>query len=166
MPVRRLNHAVLYVRDVSRAARFYTEVLGFRVATELPGRAVFLSAPDTSNDHDLGLFAVGDRAPGPEHGRVGLYHLAWEVGTLGELAAIAGELTARDALVGATDHLVSKSLYAKDPDGNEFEVMWRVPREDWPGADEPVRLLPLDLQAALDRWGPELRTGSAAGSAT
>ncbi|MFH9420638.1 VOC family protein [Streptomyces sp. NPDC017529] len=166
MSVRRLNHAVLYVRDVERAVAFYTEALGFRVDTEVPGRAAFLSAEGTANDHDLGLFAVGDHAPGPEHGRVGLYHLAWEVGTLGELADIAAELAGRGALVGATDHLVSKSLYAKDPDGNEFEVMWRVPRADWPGADEPDRLLPLDLDAALERWGPGLKTGAAAGSAT
>ncbi|MBW3613799.1 MAG: VOC family protein, partial [Actinobacteria bacterium] len=30
MPITRLNHAVLYVRDADRSARFYCEVLGFR----------------------------------------------------------------------------------------------------------------------------------------
>lgn len=60
---------------------------------------------------------------------------------------------------------MSKSLYAKDPDGNEFEIMWRVPREDWPAGDEP-KLRALDLQESLDRWGPDLKTGAAAGSAT
>ena len=30
MPVTRLNHAVLYVRDAERTAAFFTEVLGFR----------------------------------------------------------------------------------------------------------------------------------------
>ncbi|MER7395151.1 VOC family protein [Streptomyces sp. NPDC000151] len=167
MPVRRLNHAVLYVRELDRSVAFYTDVLGFSVETEIPARAAFLRAEDTQNDHDLGLFAVGGQAPGPEHGRVGLYHLAWEVGTLGELADTAARLRAADALVGASDHLVSKSLYAKDPDGNEFEVMWRVPREDWPGPEEGGgRVLPLDLDAALRRWGPDLVTGAAAGSAT
>ncbi|AIA03342.1 MULTISPECIES: VOC family protein [Streptomyces] len=166
MAVRRLNHAVLYIREVARSVAFYTEVLGFTVDVEIPGRAAFLSAPGSDNDHDLGLFAVGPDAPGPENGRIGLYHLAWEVGTLGDLAAIAARLRERGALVGATDHLVSKSLYARDPDGNEFEVMWRVPRADWPGADEADRLRPLDLAAALERWGPDLLTGAAAGSAT
>ncbi|MFF7674440.1 VOC family protein [Actinacidiphila glaucinigra] len=166
MPVRRLNHAVLYIRDVARSVEFYTAVFGFEVAAEIPGRAAFLRAEDTLNDHDLGLFAIGPDAPGPEQGRVGLYHLAWEVGTLRELADTARLLTERDALVGSSDHLVSKSLYAKDPDGNEFEVMWRVPREDWPQGQEVTRPLPLDLQASLDRWGPHLGTGAAAGSAT
>ncbi|MFI6770927.1 VOC family protein [Streptomyces sp. NPDC050355] len=166
MAVRRLNHAVLYVRDVARAVDFYGGALGLTVDVEIPGRAAFLSAPGSLNDHDLGLFAVGADAPGPEAGRVGLYHLAWEVGTLGELAAAEARLGERGALVGATDHLVSKSLYAKDPDGNEFEVMWRVPREDWPGPEQADRLRPLDLAVALKRWGPDLVTGAAAGSAT
>ncbi|MCK7626745.1 VOC family protein [Streptomyces sp. RS10V-4] len=166
MSVRRLNHAVLYIREVARSVAFYTEVLGFTVDVEIPGRAAFLSAPGSHNDHDLGLFAVGAGAPGPERGRIGLYHLAWEVGSLGDLAAVEARLRERDALVGATDHLVSKSVYARDPDGNEFEVMWRVPREDWPGPDVADRLRPLDLPAALERWGPDLLTGAAAGSAT
>ncbi|MEU6327059.1 VOC family protein [Streptomyces sp. NPDC047049] len=166
MSVQRLNHAVLYVRDVGRSVAFYTEALGLTVGMEVPGRAAFLSARGSLNDHDLALFAVGAQAPGPEAGRVGLYHLAWEIGTLGELVAAHAQLVERGALVGSSDHLVAKSLYAKDPDGNEFEVMWRVPREDWPGPDQPERLRPLDLAEALQRWGPDLATGAAAGSAT
>ncbi|MFD9789860.1 VOC family protein [Streptomyces sp. NPDC059070] len=166
MPVRRLNHAVLYVRDVARAVEFYTDVFGFRLDVDIPGRAAFLSAEGTLNDHDLGLFSVGPDAPGPEQGRVGLYHLAWEVGTLGELVEIAEKINQRGALVGSTNHQVSKSLYAKDPDGNEFEIMWRVPREDWPTADENARPGALDLEESLKRWGPDLKTGAAAGSAT
>ncbi|MFE6844718.1 VOC family protein [Streptomyces sp. NPDC057686] len=166
MSVRRLNHAVLWIRDVERSVAFYTDVFGFQVDHLSAGRAAFLSAPGSLNDHDLGLFAIGADAPGPEQGRVGLYHLAWEVGTLGELAELGHKLTERGALVGASDHLVSKSFYAKDPDGNEFEVMWRVPREDWPAEDSDLRPRPLDLPAAMARWGADLETGAAAGSAT
>ncbi|QMU79441.1 VOC family protein [Streptacidiphilus sp. PB12-B1b] len=164
MAVRRLNHAVLYIRDVPRAVEFYTDVLGFEVSAEYDGRAAFLRAAGTLNDHDLGLFAVGGQAAGPVPGQVGLYHLAWEAGTLGDLAAIGAKLQARGALVGASDHGVSKSFYAKDPDGIEFEVMWRVPREEWPTDHAGVERL--DLDAALTRWGADLPTGAAAGSAT
>ncbi|GAA4874948.1 VOC family protein [Kitasatospora terrestris] len=166
MSVRRLNHAVLWIRDLDRSVEFYRDVFRFQVDHLIPGRAAFLSAPGSLNDHDLGLFAIGAAAPGPEQGRVGLYHLAWEVGTLAELAELGAELAERGSLVGSSDHLVSKSFYAKDPDGNEFELMWRVPREDWPPADSDLRPGPLDLPASLDRWGPDLATGSAAGSAT
>ncbi|MGE5292474.1 MAG: VOC family protein [Micromonosporaceae bacterium] len=175
MSVRRLNHAVLYVRNVSRSVDFYREMLGFEIATEIPGRAAFLRAKGTSNDHDLGLFQIDDGEPsgsGMSAGaggrpRVGLYHLAWEVGTLRELAETARRLAAGGALVGASDHRVSKSLYAKDPDGIEFEVMWRVPAEDWDSERQTGEMIaPLDLGAELARWGDDLVTGAAAGSAT
>jgi catechol-2,3-dioxygenase len=165
MPVRRLNHAVLYVRDLAATVDFYRATLGFEVRTEIPGRAAFLRAPESANDHDLGLFQVADGAVPP--GRyLGLYHLAWEVGTLAELADIRERLTERGALVGASDHRVSKSLYAKDPSGIEFEVMWRVPADHW---DEELgrgpMIAPLDLEGELARWGG-LTTGAAAGSVT
>jgi len=79
MAVRRLNHAVLYVHGLERTVRFYTEALGFEIRMEIPGRAAFLGAPDSANDHDLGLFEIG-RGHAPDHPQVGLYHLAWEVG--------------------------------------------------------------------------------------
>jgi catechol-2,3-dioxygenase len=167
MPVRRLNHAVLYVSDLSRAMAFYREMLGFEVRTEMPGRAAFLGAPGSANDHDLGLFGLGPAAPAPQAGhQAGLYHLAWEVGTLQELADIRGRLTAGGALVGASDHRVSKSLYARDPDGIEFEVMWRVPAQDWEHElAQGDMIAPLDLEEALARWGDQV-TGAAAGSPT
>ena len=113
-----MNHAVLYVSDVERTKEFYTEALGFRVITEFPG-AAFFQAPASTNDHDLGVFEIGSTALPSEAGRrtVGLYHLAWEVETLGDLERLAGVLAERKALVGASDHGTTKSLYAKDPDG-------------------------------------------------
>jgi catechol-2,3-dioxygenase len=131
MPIQRLNHAVLYVRDAQRSAAFYEEALGFRripIAEGFAG-AVFLQAPGSTNDHDLGLFSIGEAAADSPAGRaaVGLYHLAWEVDTLDELERLAGVLSARGALVGSSDHGTTKSLYAKDPDGIEFEVAWIIP---------------------------------------
>jgi catechol-2,3-dioxygenase len=165
MAVRRLNHAVLYVSDLPRTVEFYQTMLGFEIRTEIPGRAAFLRAPESANDHDLGLFAIGAAARGTVP-QVGLYHLAWEVGTLRELAEIRDRLSAAGALVGASDHRVSKSLYAKDPSGVEFEVMWRVPAEDWETElQQGPMIAPLDLDAALARWG-DRATGAAAGSVT
>ena len=95
MGIRRLNHAVLYVRDVDRSVAFYTNVLGFTVVHRRP-TAAFLRAAESDNDHDLGLFGV--RGNGQQAGTgVGLYHLAWSVGTLPELAEFAEKL----ARVGA-----------------------------------------------------------------
>src|SRR4051812_18241620 len=125
MAVKRLNHAVLYVRNVERAVEFYEQALGFRVVTSFPG-AAFLQVPDSANDHDLGLFEVGSEA-GPSLGRPangGLYPLGWEVEALGELQEGGEALGRLGSLVGASDHGTTKALYAKDPDGIEFEVSW------------------------------------------
>ncbi len=150
--VTRLNHAVLWVRDARASADFYQQALGFEVVeADSSGRAVFLRAAGSANHHDLGLFSVGDRAAPAPHSP-GLYHLAWQVDTIDDLAAAATVLAERGALVGATDHGVSKSLYAKDPDGIEFEIMWRVPPEQWGAYGEHAALDPLDLQAELTRW--------------
>jgi catechol-2,3-dioxygenase len=167
MAVRRLNHAVLYVNGLQREVEFYTQTLGFEVRMEIPGRAAFLRSPGSANDHDLGLFDIGS---GAASGRpqVGLYHLAWEVGTLDELIEARQKLLEAGALVGESDHRLSKSLYARDPSGIEFEVMWRVPVEDWEAelAQGDAYTVPLDWDRTLTRWDTRQQTGAAAGSPT
>lgn len=155
MAIRGLNHAVLYVRDAGRSAAFYRDVLGFREIVSMPN-AVFLQAPDSDNDHDLGLFGIGDAAAASPAGRsaVGLYHLAWEVPTLADLREHRRRLTEAGALVGASDHGSTKALYAKDPDGLEFEVSWLVPHELL-GDETKMGVGPLDLDAEIARYGPD-----------
>jgi catechol-2,3-dioxygenase len=155
VPIQRLNHAVLYVRDVDRSVAFYTEALGFRVKVALPG-AAFLQADGSTNDHDLGLFAIGPAAVDSAAGRatVGLYHLAWEVDTLAELRRVAGVLAGRGALAGASDHGSTKALYARDPDGLEFEVSWLVPAHLLTD-DVTMKTAPLDLDADIERYGAD-----------
>ena len=154
IPVASLNHAVLYVRDAAASADFYGRVFGFEVVSkEFGGRAVFMRAAGTDNHHDLGLFSVGSEAPRAPRGSTGLYHLAWEVPTIEDLATASRELEAAGALGGASDHGVSKSLYGSDPDGNEFEIMWRVPREAWGEYERRGTVMPLNLEAELARWG-------------
>lgn len=167
MAIKRLNHAVLYVRDARRSARFYCDVLGFvpamgEDAEVIPG-AVFLRAPDSSNDHDLGLFSVGEgaAASGAGAGRVGLYHLAWEVRTLADLEAYAQRLAAAGALGGASDHGTTKALYGKDPDGIEFEVSWLVPADliDAATMEARTRIERLDISREIARYGAETEGG-------
>ena len=148
--VSELNHAVLYVRDVATAQAFYTDVLGFEVVSADPrGRATFLRAGGSANHHDLGLIAVGPGAPRPTRGATGLYHLAWRVDSIEELVRARGILVECGALVGQSDHGVSKSLYAADPDGNEFEVMYLTPPQEWGPDESSAMVAPLDLDAEL-----------------
>ena len=154
MPIFRLNHAVLYVRDLERSVAFYREILGFEQVMGMPG-AAFIQAPGSTNDHDLGLFQMGSGAGPSEAGRrtVGLYHLAWEVPRIRDLADARDTLQRLGALVGQSDHGATKSLYGQDPDGNEFEVMWMVPADQWGEHEASAPVLPLDLEAELQRHG-------------
>lgn len=159
MGITRLNHAVLYVRDLERSVAFYSQVLGFRVLPIAPPgfRAAFLQAAGSDNDHDLGLFEIGMGAGPSPAGRqtVGMYHLAWEVDTLEELERLQAELARAGALGGMSDHATSKSLYGHDPDGLEFEVAWFLPdeliTEDVLAARKGIR--PLDLAREIARYG-------------
>jgi len=163
MPIQRLNHAVLYVRDVERTKDFYVNALGFRVVNEMAGKAAFFQAAGSTNDHDLGTFAIGDGAGPSEAGRrtVGLYHLAWEVDTLAELARLRDVLSERGALVGASDHGTTKSLYGQDPDGNEFEIAWVVPIQllDDAAVESRSRIGQLDLAKESARYGADTEGG-------
>jgi catechol-2,3-dioxygenase len=165
MPIFRLNHAVLFVRDVERSVAFYRDVLGFSQLEEMKALqgAAFLRAPGSTNDHDLGLFEMGPAAGASPAGRatVGLYHLAWEVDTLDELARLREALTAADALVGASDHGTTKSLYGRDPDGLEFEVAWIIPADqlDDEAREARTRIGRLDLDRERARYGGHTQGG-------
>lgn len=160
MPIKRLNHAVLFVRNLDESVAFYRDVLGFRVIDMTPEGfrgAAFLQAPASTNDHDLGLFAIGDEASPSQAGRttVGLYHLAWEVDTLEELEHVASALTEHDALTGASDHGTTKSLYGRDPNGLEFEIAWIVPAHllDADALEARKRIGHLDIDREKQRYG-------------
>lgn len=151
-----MNHAVLYVRDARRQQAFYRDVLGFQTVVVDPnGAFVFMRAPGSPNHHDLACFTIGEQAGPTTAGKnqVGLYHLAWEVSTLGELDDHRQRLADAGALTGMSDHGVNKSLYAHDPDGIEFEVMWLTPPDLWGDEEHQAIVRPLDLAGDIERYG-------------
>lgn len=152
--IRRLNHAVLFVSDLDPAVAFYTDVLGFDVIERAGGRmnAAFLRAADSQNHHDLGLFGLGAGTPRAPRGTTGLYHLAWQVDTIDQLVAIRDGLIASGAFTGESSHGATLSLYGADPDGNEFEVQWMLPRAAWGAYATKGVVERLDLAAEVARW--------------
>ena len=141
----RLQHLVLWVSSVERSVRFYCDVVGLEVKRRYP-HAAFLTIPGTTDDHHLGLFEQTGVAR-PDERVARMYHSAWEVGDLTDLVRARQRLIEAGALVGSSDHGVSLSLYAKDPDGLESEIFWTVPD------GKPVGTRPLDLDAELARRG-------------
>ncbi|MCU0268510.1 MAG: VOC family protein [Acidimicrobiales bacterium] len=148
----RLNHAVLFVADLARSERFYREVFGMEVIARVArADAAFLRLPRSGNHHDLGLFGIGTGA-GPRRRGVGLYHLAWQLDTIDELVAARDALLAAGAYTGESSHGATKSIYGADPDGNEFELMWMLPRDAWGDDEYAAPIEPLDLAADVRRW--------------
>ncbi len=150
-----MNHAVLYVRDARSHAQFYQELLDFELVIEDPGgNFAFLRAPLSQNHHDIAFFTIGSQAGTSQAGKqtVGMYHLAWEVPTLEDLEKMRDKLAGAGALIGASDHGCNKSLYAHDPDGLEFEVMWLVPPEHWGDEENKAIIRPLDIAAERTRF--------------
>ncbi len=143
--LKRLQHLVLWVSNVEQSVRFYRDILGFEVKTQSP-RAAFLRIPGSPDDHHLGLFEHTG-VPGPHEGVARMYPSAWEVGDITDLVRARGRLMEAGALVGSSNHGVSLSLYAKDPDGLEFEIFWTVPGGTSIGTKE------LDLEGELARRG-------------
>ena len=153
MKVRKLNHAVLRVRDLDRSLAFYGDVLGLEPIARMGNAMAFMRAPGSENHHDLGLARVGENAPAPNEQGVGLYHLAWEVEEIEELREAAEVLQRYGTISGTSDHGATKSIYGYDPDGNEFEIMWMVPREDWGDNERNAPTRPLDLESEIKKYG-------------
>ena len=148
----RLTPAVLFVSDLERSLEFYQQAFDMTVVAREPrANAAFLRLPRSGNHHDLGLFGVGAQQPRPR-GSLGLYHLAWQVDTIEELAEARVTLAELGALTGESSHGATKSMYAQDPDGNEFEVMWMLPKAQWGDYENAAPVERLDLAGEVRRW--------------
>ena len=133
IPVKRLNHIALKVRDLDRSVGFYTRVMGFSEEVGRFGNDViaFLRAAGSTNHHDLALLKIGPTATDASARSVGLFHCAWEVEQLGDLVSARDRLIAEGCFQSQADHGATKAVYGTDPDGNTFEVTWIMPRQEW-----------------------------------
>lgn len=148
----RINHAVLFVADLERSIAFYQQAFDMSViASEPAAAAAFLRLPRSGNHHDLGLFGVGAQPP-RRRGSIGLYHLAWQVDTIEELQEARRTLNNLDAYTGESSHGATLSVYGRDPDGNEFEVMWMLPKASWGDFENAAPVGHLDLPGEVRRW--------------
>ncbi len=131
-----LGHVNIYVRNAERSRQWYEKVLGLHTYHNRPGRAAFMSA-DKEMSHEVALMQVGDDAPGPMRGQVGLNHMAWMVDSLNDLATAYKRLKDNDVPIDAiVDHGISLGIYFRDPDGNGLEVSYEQPRSEWPRQEQ------------------------------
>ena len=157
----KIGHVALYVADLERSARFYTQVLGFSISDvygedRMPGGAVFLRL--NADHHGIALFKAseagnadtgpgGGKTGGGETGHAGLHHTAFEVATLDEVVRARDHLRAHDVAIdfaGRRRAGVQIAVEFRDPDGHRLEIYWGIdqigsdgrarPPEEWKGA--------------------------------
>jgi catechol 2,3-dioxygenase len=135
-----VGHVHLRTADIDRVRDFYVGVLGFEVIAEArdvsgwgtTGDILFLSAG--GYHHHLG-FNTWKSAGGPPQpdGVTGLHHVALRYPTRAALADAAVRL--RDAdwpIRQLADHGTHLAIYLTDVDGNDLELMWDRPFDEWP----------------------------------
>jgi catechol 2,3-dioxygenase len=134
-PETHVSHVHLWVADLDRALAFYRDLLGLRVTQDLreqpaPRRLAFLSA--SGYHHHVALNEVPGASP-PPPGTTGLYHLAVLYPTRAALADAVRRLQRVDwPLRQLADHGTHEAVYVSDPDGNDVELYWDRPPEQWP----------------------------------
>ena len=145
----RIGHIALYVQDLERSAKFYTDVLGFQVSDVYPetgelvaGGAVFMRC--NADHHGIALFkATKDYRPS-----AGLHHVAFEVSSLDEVLRAREHLRNHDVPIhfeGRRRAGVQLAVEFQDPDGHNLEIYWGIdqigsdghvrPPEQWKGAN-------------------------------
>jgi catechol 2,3-dioxygenase len=126
--VKKVAHVVLAVRDPQRSIKFYTEALGMRSVGYVEGddgfQMGFLAFGD-ERDHDIAVVKVPDDQP---VGNSGLSHTALEIdGGEAELRELYAKLKSQGVNAEmVADHVISKSFYFLDPDGNRIELFAQV----------------------------------------
>jgi len=121
MPIQRVGHVVLKLRDLEKAKRFYVDFLGMKVGNEKPGAGMFLRFNDYH--HDIAIFKTSNDAEPPKEDQVGLVHVALVCDSDETVRAYYDRARAEGIeITGWTDHDITHSLYLKDPEGNVIEL--------------------------------------------
>ena len=143
--VTKLGHVVLMVKDVQRAANFYTQVLGFRISdvypeSMMPGKMVFLRF--NHDHHGVALVGGSER----EVDNCELHHVAFQVETLDEVFHARDHLEKHNVPIEFAGRRRSGGQVAvefRDPDGHVLEIYWDI---DQVGPEEEAR--------PADQWRP------------
>jgi catechol-2,3-dioxygenase len=159
---KKLGHVNIFVRNAERARDWYIDLLGLHTYGFTPGRAAFLTS-DLGNSHEVALIEVGENAPGPQEGQVGLNHMAWYMESLEDLQEIYYRIKERNIPIErVSDHGHAIGIYIHDPDGNGIEVSYEMPASQW-NHDESGYMIGGTQKGRLPGpWDEEIAQGAAA----
>jgi catechol 2,3-dioxygenase len=146
MPIQRVGHVVIKMRDLEAAKRFYRDILGMRITDEREGFGVFFRFHDYH--HDIAVFKVNEDAESPRKNQVGLAHIALVADSFDTVKAMYQRLKAHNVpIVRTVDHGITQSVYFTDPEGNELEIYCEVPEKPWQNQKTIIMAEPIDFDA-------------------
>lgn len=147
MPIERVGHVVLKMRDLDAAKGFYRDILGMKITDEREGFGVFFRFQDYH--HDIAVFKVDEDADAPQKNQVGLAHVALIADSFETLKEMYQRLKDHDVpIVRTVDHGITRSVYFQDPEGNELEIYCEVPEKPWQDVETIIVADPMDLESA------------------
>ena len=123
------------------------------MAREPRANAAFLRLPRSGNHHDLGLFGVGAQPPRPRGWPGALPPRVAGRHDRGARGGPAHPGRASAPSPGSPATAPPRASTAADPDGNEFEVMWMLPKAHWGEYENAAPIERLDLAGEVARWG-------------
>ena len=147
MPIQRVGHVVIKMRDLEKAKAFYRDFLGMKIGAESE-RGIFFRFDDYH--HDIAVFKTGDDADPPKANQVGLVHVALVtdgIETVKHYYDRCKEFGVE--VVGTNNHAITNSLYIKDPEGNTIEIYAEVPAEEYNWRESGMGFIsrPFDIEA-------------------
>lgn len=142
--VTQLGHVGITVRDLEKMTAFYTDILGFTITDDMPGRGVFLSGRPQEEHHEF-VLGLGDKPANAQQ-------ISFHVGSLDDLREIYNKLPEAGATdIRVTNHGIAIGCYFLDPEGNRIECYWSS------GFDYPQpKADPIDLTRPTDELIAEL----------
>ncbi|HEX4010516.1 MAG TPA: VOC family protein [Solirubrobacteraceae bacterium] len=159
-PHLRVGHVHLRTADIDRVRAFYVGIMGFDVVFEArgvpgwgtTGDILFLSAGGYHHHLGFNTWKSAGGSPQPD-GVTGLHHVALNFSSRAQLARTVRRIVdAGVSLRQLTDHGTHQAVYLSDPDGNDLELAWDRPFDQWPqygSPDAPAIDAPLALDDLL-----------------
>ena len=137
---KRLGHVGIYVRDLERSKKFYTEVIGLKVSDEFPGKAVFLRC--SHDHHDTVLFQLAaEKLARSQNDRAEIQQISFEVDRLDDLRHKAAEVKALGIAVSGPQQRgpgMDKTIDFHDPDGNTIQFYCDMDQTGWDDRSRPA----------------------------
>ena len=136
---RKLGHVGIYVKDLERSKKFYTEVVGLKVSDEFPGKAVFMRC--CHDHHDTVLFQLAaEKLARSQNDRAEIQQISYEVDRLDDLKQKAAEVRAQGVEVIGPERKTAGmdiTIDLRDPDGNKIQFYCEMDQVGWDDRSRP-----------------------------